>query len=46
MLVDRFISYLEAEKRFSKLTTTAYRSDMEQFMAYVKAEYETRAIAQ
>ena len=39
MLVDRFISYLEAEKRFSKLTTTAYRSDMEQFVAYVKEDY-------
>ena len=46
MLVDKFISYLEAEKRFSKLTTTAYRSDMEQFMAYVKAEYETEDLTE
>ena len=40
MYVDKFILYLEAEKRFSKLTLVAYRNDMEQFAHYVKGEYD------
>ena len=39
MYVDKFILYLEAEKRFSKLTLVAYQNDMEQFAHYVKAQY-------
>ena len=39
MYVDKFILYLEAEKRFSKLTLVAYRNDMEQFAHYVKDQY-------
>lgn len=41
MPVDKFISYLETEKRFSALTVTAYRSDMEQFVDYIKTQYNT-----
>ena len=40
MPVNRFISYLEAEKRFSRLTITAYHCDMEQFAAYVLNAYD------
>ena len=40
MLIEQFISYIEAEKRFSPLTVEAYQRDMEQFAAYLKAEFE------
>ena len=38
MLIDQFISYLEAEKRFSPLTVEAYQSDMDQFAHFLKDE--------
>ena len=41
MPVDKFISYLETEKRFSSLTVTAYQSDMEQFVDYIKTHYDS-----
>ena len=40
MLVEQFIGYLQAEKRFSALTVEAYRRDMEQFVAYLNKEFE------
>ena len=40
MYVDKFILYLEAEKRFSKLTLIAYQNDMEQFARFVKDNYD------
>jgi len=40
MSIDKFILYLEAEKRFSKLTVVAYQNDMEQFAKYVKGTYD------
>ena len=40
MLIDQFISYIEAEKRFSPLTVEAYHRDMEQFADYLNNEYE------
>ena len=40
MLIEQFISYIEAEKRFSPLTVKAYRRDMDLFVAYLKADYE------
>ena len=46
MLVDQFIGYLQAEKRFSALTVEAYRRDMEQFVAYLKSDYETDDLTQ
>ena len=39
MLIDQFISYIEAEKRFSPLTVEAYQSDMDQFAHFLKDEY-------
>ncbi len=38
MLIDQFISYIEAEKRFSLLTVEAYQSDMDQFAHFLKDE--------
>ena len=40
MLIDQFIAYLQAEKRFSSLTVEAYQRDMEQFVDYLRVEYE------
>ena len=40
MLIDQFISYIRAEKRFSTLTVEAYQRDMMQFADYLKNEYE------
>lgn len=46
MLVEQFIAYLQAEKRFSALTVEAYRRDMDQFMAYLKDDFETDDLTQ
>ena len=46
MLIDQFISYIEAEKRFSPLTVEAYRRDMEQFADYLKTGYELEDLTQ
>ncbi len=40
MLIDQFIAYIQAEKRFSPLTVEAYQRDMEQFAAYLKVDFE------
>ena len=40
MLIDQFIAYIKAEKRFSPLTVEAYQRDMEQFAAYLKHDFE------
>ena len=45
MLIDQFISYLEAERRFSPLTVKAYRRDMDQFVGYLMDEYGTDDLA-
>ena len=39
MLTNGFISYLEAEKRFSTLTVEAYSRDMNQFADYIRNTY-------
>ena len=46
MLVDRFILYLETEKRFSPHTVNAYRVDLKQFVEYVKDHYELADLTQ
>ena len=40
MLIDQFIAYIQAEKRFSPLTVGAYQRDMEQFAAFLKKDFE------
>ena len=39
MLIDQFISFIEAEKRFSTLTVEAYSRDMNQFVDYLQDIY-------
>jgi len=46
MLIDQFISYIEAEKRFSPLTVEAYQSDMGQFAHFLKDEYDIDDLTQ
>ncbi len=46
MLTNEFISYLQAEKRFSALTVEAYQRDLAQFAGYLKAEYELEDFTQ
>ena len=46
MLIDQFIAYIQAEKRFSPLTVGAYQRDMAQFAGYLKAEYELEDLTQ
>lgn len=40
MTIDHFIRYIRYEKRFSPHTIQAYEQDLEQFMAYLRREYE------
>lgn len=46
MLIDQFISYIEAEKRFSPLTVEAYQSDMDQFAQYLRDRFEIEDLTQ
>lgn len=46
MLIDQFISYIEAEKRFSPLTVEAYQSDMDQFAHFLKDEFSIDDLTQ
>lgn len=46
MLIDTFITYIEAEKRFSPLTVKAYRHDLEQFVGYLMKEYQSNDLTQ
>ena len=40
MLIDQFIGYIQAEKRFSVLTVEAYQRDMLQFAEFMRTEYD------
>ena len=40
MLTDKFLKYIEYEKRYSPLTVTAYRGDLGQFVRYLSEKYE------
>ena len=46
MLIDQFIAYIQAEKRFSPLTVEAYQRDMEQFAAFLKKDFEIDDLTQ
>lgn len=39
MLKDRFITFIEVEKRYSPHTLLAYRQDLEQFLAFASQNY-------
>lgn len=40
-MIDKFIRYLQTEKRFSIHTVNAYKRDMEQFLSYIDNQYES-----
>ena len=40
MSTERFISYIEKERRFSKLTVSAYQRDLKQFADFLSFRYE------
>ncbi len=42
MVKERFLQYLEHEKRFSKHTLTAYKSDLEQFLKFLDLTFEVK----
>lgn len=41
---DRFLAYIEHEKRYSVHTVTAYRTDLEQFFSFLSARFGVSAI--
>ncbi|MCW3467683.1 tyrosine-type recombinase/integrase [Chitinophaga nivalis] len=43
-LAERFISYIQLEKRYSEHTCTAYRNDLLQFFDYTTASYGSTAV--
>ena len=46
MLIDQFIAYIQAEKRFSLLTVEAYRRDMNQFVDFMRDAFEMDDLTQ
>jgi integrase/recombinase XerC len=40
MTRERFLDYIAHEKRYSPHTTTSYRTDLEQFYAFLKEQYD------
>ena len=46
MLIDQFIAYIQAEKRFSPLTVEAYQRDVYQFVDFLKDEFELNDLVQ
>lgn len=44
MHIEKFIQYIQFEKRFSPNTITAYRKDLSQFSDYLKTEYHLTEI--
>lgn len=39
-MIERFIQYIETEKRYSALTVKAYQRDMDRFATYMMSTYE------
>ena len=46
MLIDQFIAYIQAEKRFSSLNVEAYRRDMNQFVDFMRNAFEMDDLTQ
>jgi len=44
MHIDKFIEYLQFEKRFSQNTLTAYKKDLSQFTEFTLSEYQIKGI--
>ena len=43
---ERFLAYIQYEKRYSVHTVTAYRNDLDQFFEYLQGQYATNDILQ
>lgn len=41
-MIEKFVRYIQTEKRFSVHTVNAYRRDLEQFWEYIENQYETK----
>lgn len=39
-MIERFVQYIQSEKRYSNHTLTAYKRDLEQFSIFIKEKYE------
>lgn len=46
MVKDRFVAYIQFEKRYSPHTVTAYRNDLDQFYTYLGQEYSISEISE
>jgi len=46
MYQDQFLSFLKNEKRYSPLTLTAYKTDLEQFSSFLADSYEINNISE
>jgi integrase/recombinase XerC len=44
MVTERFLAYIEFEKRYSPNTVVAYRNDLDQFFEYLALSYNINAI--
>ncbi len=44
MPTEKFLKYLEYEKRYSAHTLTAYHTDLDQFFIYLNAQFETKDV--
>ena len=40
LMIELFLKYLSFEKRYSSHTVTAYRKDLDQYISFLKAEFE------
>ena len=38
-MIERFVRYIQSEKRYSEHTIVAYKRDLEQFLSYLKKNY-------
>jgi integrase/recombinase XerC len=44
MVIERFIQYIQFEKRYSAHTITSYRNDLSQFFSYLDSDYKISEI--
>lgn len=44
MTIERYIQYIQYEKRYSKHTVIAYTKDLDQFFSFISEQYETTDI--
>ena len=44
-MIDNFLQYLLSEKRFSKHTVNAYRTDLHQFISFIDSDFEISSLS-